>query len=292
MKQFLPMVIAVGCLLASSCSHAQAALIVGAFDASRAGDANVITGIFSEDSIAALSANFPGTDYTSAPELTPKFLAGIDILVLTPASSQTTAITPLSVSEQSALLDFVKAGGSALLIGDGVYPFITVTQSFMAPLGVTFGDDFLTGPLYVESVAALHPVMNGPFGEVPAAIVYGSGQFTNLGPYATPLAEIAANQTPVFAAIERQALGPTSGRIVLIGDTTPFIDEDNGGFFGLQEHRSLFLNSINYLATPEPSSLVLLGIAGGVLGLIQGALRVKQGGRDCGGPDKANNGAV
>jgi hypothetical protein len=70
-----------------------------------------------------------------------------------------------------------------------------------------------------------------------------------------------------LAAIEANALGPGSGRMVLFADATPLADADTGGFFA--SHEKLFLNSIEYLTVPEPSSVALGWMAaGGGLALV------------------------
>jgi hypothetical protein len=256
-------------------AEARGGLVVGAFDASRAGDANITAGIYSVDCMSALTTNFPGTTFATSPTLTPEFLSGVDILILHPAKSDVAAITPLSGSEQTALVNFVKAGGRALLLAEGEDPFIPVAQTFMSPFGVTLVDDGLKGLRLSDSVAPTHPVMNGPFGEVDQVLNYGIGVFSDLGPYASPLAVLETNGSVVYAAIEAGALGPNSGRVVLMGDSTPFFDQDNGGFFGEGPHEDLFLNTIDYLATPEPSTLTLLGAAGAMGGVIAGIRRIR-----------------
>ena len=72
--------------------------------------------------------------------------------------------------------------------------------------------------------------------------------------FATALAKLDANNVPDLAVIESHALSPTSGRVLMFADANLFIDEDDSGFFLVEAHQMLFLNSINYLATPEPSS--------------------------------------
>ncbi len=253
----------VACLILLAVAPAQAAFVVGGFDATRAGVANVINGIYSEDTIAATVDSFPGMTFAATPKLTPEFLSGINVLVLTPASSETKAITALSASEQAALLDFVKAGGSALLICE-LTTFLPASQSFLSPFGVTAIDDNVTGLITTETTQPSHPVVNGPFGAVPGALMYGAVKFSNVGPYAQTIMTNSANGDSVLAVIESHALGPNSGRVVMIADGSVFIDGNNGGLFGVQEHRSLFLNSINFLAVPEPSTLTLLGIAAAI----------------------------
>lgn len=244
---------------ASMPQTARAALVIGVFDETRAGVTNLMTGTYAEDAVASLNAHFPGTALVAAPTLTPEFLSGVDMVVLTSAQSGSRPFTPLSTSEQSALVDFVNAGGGALLVAEGHYPFIDASQSLVGPFGVTIEDDGITGIIFAEYDVVSHPVIDGPFGTGIGVFVHGSGIFTDFGPYATSLASMVVTGESVLAVIESGALSPTSGRVVMIADSTPFIDYDESGYFGL--HEPLFLNTINYLATPEPSTLVLAGIA-------------------------------
>ena len=241
---------------------------MAAFDETRAGTDNIITGNLSNDSVAALVENFPAAKFVVLSELTPTFLDGIDILALTPA-------TPLSASEQAALLGYVTAGGRALLMGDGYSGYFDNSISFFSPFGVIFAREPTGNLIVADPIAPEHPLINGPFGSVSDILVRNSGEFADLGPYAESLIEIPATDGSVFAVIEQGAIGPTSGALVLIADSNPFLDDDIGGFFNADAHRALFLNSIDFLAVPEPNSFVLLGL-GGAVSLVLATLRRRQ----------------
>ena len=107
------------CLAALIHSTAIASFVVGGFNSNRGGLANVANGIYIDDAHAALFNNFDVDGIVSTSTLTPEFLAGVDVLILAAAKTDSIPIVPLSVDEQSALLEFVKAGGSALLVGEG-----------------------------------------------------------------------------------------------------------------------------------------------------------------------------
>jgi hypothetical protein len=246
-------------------SHAQAGLVIGTFDSTRATTANVLTGNYTHEAIASLTSHFPGTTFATAPMLTPQFLSGINILLIASPMTDSTEITPLSSSEQTAMLNFVKAGGSAFIIAEGYSPFIPTDTSMVSPFGMSIVDDGLTGILTATPTTQSHPVINGPFGDTTTIPLYGAGVFPLLGPYATSLAYEDATHKSVLAAIPSGALSPTSGRVVIISDSNVFIDDTQGGFF--PQGQPLFLNTINYLATPEPSAIVLAGVGGAIVAL-------------------------
>ena len=271
MKMSFPVVagLLAGLLIHSAARPAQAGFVLGTFDETRASTANVL-GPLATDAIASLNANFPGNTFVTGPTLTAEFLAGVDVLLITsvdttPDETPTLGITPLSGGEQTALFDFVQAGGRAFLLVDGFAPYLAAGQSMLDPFGMTIVDDGLTGLLNVTPTTNTHPVINGPFGETTSISMVGAGLFTDLGPFATSLATMDATGLPVLAAIENDALGAGSGRVVLMTDTTAFINDDLGGFFS--EGETLFLNTIEYLRVPEPSGQSLAALGAGGVGL-------------------------
>lgn len=268
MKTSFPIVagLLTGLLVHGAARPAQADFVLGAFDSTRSSTANPVTGLFSSDAIAALNASFPGITYAAAPTLTPGFLAGVDVLILTPNDTDTLPITPLSAGEQTALFDFIQAGGRAFLIADGFSPFVVSAQSMVAPFGVTIVDDGLSGPLNATPTTHAHPVINGPFGDTSSIPMLGAGVFTNLGPHATSLATLDALGLPALAAIEAHTLGPNSGRVVLISDVSLFADDNLGGYFS--QSQTLFLNAIDFLRVPEPGSRTLATLGAGGIGLV------------------------
>jgi hypothetical protein len=235
-----------------------AGLVIGTFDTTRSSTANVASGPYAEEARAAIATNFPGSSFLTSPTLTPQFLSQINILLITADKTDTVGITPLSASEQTAMVNYVIAGGSAFLLADGY--FLTSAQSLVSPFGVTLVDDGKSGYQSVTPTTHLHPVINGPFGDTTQITMYGAGLFTNLGPHAVSLATMDSTHQPVLATIESHALGSSSGRVILMADSTTFADSGDGGFF--TEHKTLFLNSMQYLAVPEPSGWVLAVFAG------------------------------
>jgi hypothetical protein len=247
---------------------ALAGLVVGGFDGTRAGSDNIIDGSSANNAVASLLEHFPDTSLVGTPQMTPAFLEGVDILVLTPAAT-------LSAAEQAAFLGFVNNGGRALLLADGYGDYFDRSLSYLEPLGVWYDRLPTRDVIKTLPIAPSHPVIDGPFGVVAEVYVANAGMFTGLGPYAHSLIEIPATSKSVFAVIEQGALGPNSGRIAMFADSNAFLDPENGGSFFTESHIALFLNSINFLAVPEPSSLTLVGAACAMGGVFAGLRRIR-----------------
>lgn len=231
---------------------AQGGIVVGTFDANRAGPANLADGPFTEGARNYVLENFPSVEIIGAPSLTPEFLSGLQVLVISSPYDEWSGIAPLSPSEQSALLDFVLAGGDALILADGYSPYLQGANSMVNPFGMNVADDGLLGQLDGTPTEPGHPVFNGPFGDVSTIVMFGAGVFDNLNPSSLILARLDALDMPTAAVFEAGVLGPDSGKVLLFSDSFPFAAPwfvDNG---------QLLLNTVRYLI-PEPSSLALAG---------------------------------
>jgi hypothetical protein len=247
--------VAAACVFSSIAATTCSAVVVGVFDASRAGEANLATGSFATQVRASTLSHFSGTTFATTPTLTSAFLSGVNVAII--ASPKTSGgITPLSASEQTALLNFVKGGGTALLLAD-TYSSVSSSQSIVAPFGMTVVDDGLEGLQMGTIQNPSHPIFNGPFGVQSQIGVLGAGVFTNLGPYAASLAKMNSLNLPIVAAIERNAINAGSGRVLIYSDASLFADPITDGFFS--EAETLYLNSFAYLI-PEPSSYVMAAV--------------------------------
>lgn len=229
-----------------------AGITVGTFDASRAGFANLDDGLLATQARASLLSNFPGSTIVTTPTLTPSFLASVDVMFVISVKDGG-GISPLSAGEQSALFNHVLGGGTAFILAEE-YLDHDSAQSVVTPFGVTIADDGVNGLQYGTVLNPSHPIFSGPFGVQSEFAVLGSGIFTSLGPYATSLSTMNSTGFSILATIEAGALGPGSGRVILMPDATPFADPVVDGYFS--EAETLFLNSIAYLV-PEPTSYAL-----------------------------------
>lgn len=251
------------CVFSSLTANTCFAVVVGVFDASRAGEANLVTGLFTTQVRASTLAHFPGTTFATTPTLTSAFLSGVNVAILASPNNDG-GITPLSAGEQTALLNFVKGGGTALILADA-YSSVSSSQSLVAPFGMTIVDDGVSGLQMGTIQNPSHPIFNGPFGVQSQIGVLGAGVFTNLGPYAASLAKMNSTNLPIVAAIERNAISAGSGRVLIYSDASLFADPIADGFFS--EAETLYLNSFQYLI-PEPSSYVLAGLGMAVVGYL------------------------
>lgn len=234
---------------------AQAGIVIGTWDTSRASTSNTATGSFGTQRQAALATNYPGYTYATTPTLTSEFLnSGITFLSITPADTSAVPITPLSEAEQTALFNFVASGGNAFLVAEGFAPFVDSANSMLAKFGMTIADDGLTGTLLGAPTTHAHPVIHGPYGDTSSIGVIGAGIVTTKGPYAFPLATMNANGQTILAVIDRNAIAPGSGRVVITTDATLFVDSGAGGLF--PSHQALYLNIVQFLV-PEPTTWTL-----------------------------------
>lgn len=240
--------------------------ILGTFNSTRAGGFNVLTSVVTMEIRDSLAANLPGMTLTGTDKLTPAYLAGVDAILLHPIANFGTNITPLSAAEQTALFDFVKQGGAALLVADsyGSAAAQNLVDAFgLKVAGLTPGPD----PGTISS-PPFNPIIHGPFGSVSSFLTDEGYWFTDLGPYAKSIATYTGNGLPSIAVIERGAIAPTSGPVIIFGDVNAFGDATFG--YQFQFNEKLMLNALAY-AVPEPSTLVA-GLLG--FGLLAGiALR-------------------
>ena len=168
-------------IAAVTCHSAHATgVVVGGFDAARGGFESLASG---EDSALAndISTAYPGTTFDFTGTLTPSFLSGVQVVILGVATTDESAVTPLSSSEQSALLNFVLGGGTALIFADNstfASTAPTTNASFVSPFGAT-----ITGTLGGGQTA---PIINptGPLtSPYPVTAFFGNftGYFSNIG---------------------------------------------------------------------------------------------------------------
>lgn len=262
------------------------ALVIGGWDATRASSGfNLPTGTELAALRSLISSNFSGTTFVGTSELTPSFLSSIDILLINTAIGNNTAITPLSSSEQTALVSFIQGGGSAFLDTDNDSfdaQANAANNSFVNPFGVT-----ATGTLNgLQNITVTNPssspVTNGSFGTVNTLLTNFPGWYSTLGANAVGLGTLDSNGQTALATISRNQLAAGSGAVVLLSDIGPLVDvlitsADNSAFV---------LNSIAFLSpitpppstVPEPSSILGLGTiaALGLGATLKGKLKQKK----------------
>lgn len=199
-------------------SYAQ---VVGGFDKSRAGEVALLDGSLAAEARAGITNNMPLAVLAAAPELTASFLDTVDMVMLASPSAMTgSAITPLTVAEKQALLDFVGRGGIAYLLAAGD----SFAGAASAPANASLLDPFglhdtgsINNPLSAATVVdpGATAWTSGRYGFVSNYTAFYPGWFDNLGPYAQVVARLTVNNQPTLALIEAKALAPDSGPVFL-----------------------------------------------------------------------------
>ncbi len=231
---------------------ARAGTVLGGFDTTRAGSFSPEFGASMTAFRANFATNFPAAAFNSSSNLTSAFLNSIDVLVLSAVFGPTTEITPLTSSEQTALMNFVSAGGAALLFADNDIQFQAASQSILSPFGMDC-TGVIAGSVSASVTNVLHPVANGPFGAVTNyTIAAYPGWFDALGPNAIGIAILDPNSQVSLAAIPPGALSAVSGGVVLFSDSTI----DDGSFSGSVV--TLVDNALSYVLTAQERPTLLI----------------------------------
>jgi hypothetical protein len=244
-------------------------IVVGGFDAARGGFESLAPG---EDSALAtdIASAYPGTTFQFSNTLTASFLSGVNAVILGVAMTDAHAITPLSAAEQTALLNFVMGGGTALIFADNSLfdpNAPAANASLLTPFGVT-----VTGTLnglVNAPILNLAGPLTGPFTPVTTFAANYPGYFNGTG-LGSVLADLNGNSSE--PAVERFApgvLGAGSGAVVLFSDSDAMVAGDSLTATNL----NLVLNSFSLAngnsAVPEPSTLWLMGFALGGLFMVR-----------------------
>ncbi len=225
-------------------------LRIGSFDASRGGIFSLSNGANSAAMRSSIQSNFSGATITGTSTLTASFLSNVDVLWLNSVSSNTSATTALTSAEQTALLNFVNAGGGVLIFGENGF---FDDESLLDPFGVTS-----TGSLTGEQSGTInntsHPVTNGAFGTVRTIGGNFPGNLTTLGS-ATSLGTWNSSGQSSVAVIDPGVLSSGSGRVVLFSDVNFYGDQ-----LATADNSKLLLNAL--AATQTPNRLTFAGTAG------------------------------
>jgi hypothetical protein len=242
---------------------ARAGFVIGGWDAARGGSYSLRDGSVAGDLRSAIASDLPGATITATSALTASYLSGVNVLfIAADREGSNVAIVPLSAAERAAHASFVLAGGSAILLSDNDLAYTETSNSSNSPFGVDV-TGVLAGTQTGTVTDPTHAITNGPFGRATGFLADYAGYFDDLGGHVLSLAAFDANSQPGVAVINRGVLGPGSGAVVFFSDSFP-IDR----FAASADDRVLTLNAIAFAssgAVPEPSSLLMLGLA--LLGL-------------------------
>lgn len=238
-------------LAAGVCGGVCAGQVVGGFDTSRGGAFSFTESAYAAGARSALSTHFSPT-FTSASVLTPEFLGGLDVLIITSASQNNAAITPLSGDEQAALGAFLAGGGRAILIPDNDTfsgAASAANASILSAVGMSAAGT-LSGTQTANLSPLDSPLASGPFGDVTTFTTLFPGWISNTGA-GQVVARHAANNQVAAAVLDNGALGAGSGRVVVFTDTAAMD-------FTFANNDTVFLNAFAWVVVPTPGGAGLL----------------------------------
>lgn len=185
-----------------------------------------------------------GFTFVPSESFTQDVLAGYDLVFLglfDPAES-------LAPHERDALETFVRRGGALIYLGDNDI-FELPNQSVAELYEVSYGADALASS--AKDVAdPRHSVIDGAAGRVYEYDGSGNlsgffGGINDLGPYAHAI--LNTDNRTLVAVIERDALEPGSGPVVLLADANGFLDPGIGTV-GLADNITLMRNIFRFAA--------------------------------------------
>ncbi len=176
--------------------------------------------------------------------ITPELLAGYKGIILAEPNN------PYAKAEQEAIVEFVRNGGGAFLIGDhggadrdnDGYDAVKALNEFCPQFGFTFNGDFFYEAPVSGTMNKEHPMMFG----IRAIGCWAGSTFTinrQLGAAAVGLIESRRKKAPYLVASQ---FG--KGRVVALGDSSPFDDGVGTGNNKLHDSYDSFIYSHPQLA--------------------------------------------
>jgi hypothetical protein len=235
------------CLVGLIVAHSVQAnsLVVGGFNSKRGGEESIATNTYLQN---VITTQFPGTTFSTSAKLTPAYLGTVNAVIVGVATSETSEIKPLTKAEQTALVNFVKAGGTALLFGDNKVNCEAANRSFTAPFGLAMNGtlNFTGGSTITNSS---NPVVTGPAGTATSFDYLVPGWFSKLGG-ALLIAVLddpgsVGNNKPSLVTLLPGTLGAGSGAVVFFSDSGSLFD----AFFSTND-TILILNSLALAVQP------------------------------------------
>lgn len=183
---------------------------------------------------------------------TENYLANTDVAVVCITSAFSSSY---SAAEATLLADFVNDGGGLLIMGSNPSLGNGNIQPVAGKFGITLatsGDDTYSGNYTPDDLD--HPVFAG-FTETDQIYMPAAGEI-EVDENAFALAQITEN---IFIA------GAThgTGRVVALGDFNMFSQE--GNFFARAQNSEFALNTFEWLAVPEPATILLMAAGAALL---------------------------
>jgi hypothetical protein len=172
-----------------------------------------------------------------------------DVIAVCLASAYDSVYT---ATEVERIVNFVDDGGGLLLMGDQQLNPNANIQPVASQFGVGLGISTLaTYEIYTSDLAS-HSI----FDAVNEIFMYVAGELSTSGPASSVALQEEAPYEPIVAVAEYG-----QGRVVALGDCSLWtVSEGYWDYFHEADNQQFSLNTFNYLAVPEPGTLLLLGL--------------------------------
>jgi len=195
------------------------------------------------DLTAALAGDF--TMSVTSTGFTTENLVGADVAVVNVGSANNSVYAQ---GEADILEDFVNGGGGLLIMSSNPWSQNANVQPVADVFGITLASsgDASFFQKYSSNLAE-HDVFEG-FGESDLIYFKSGGELF----VSDSISPVAWNSSNIMVAAGEYGLG----RVVTVGDLYVWANES----YDLQGNRQFSLNTFEYLAVPEPASIVLLSI--------------------------------
>lgn len=248
----LPIRLAVA-LLATLCPGQARPLSIAANTATNSYDP--VSGIMYLEMRNRLKSEFPGTTFTSLPQLTGD-LSQFDLIILNRFSAP-----DLQPAEQTAVRSYVNLGGSVVYIGESINASGSASNdTFTLPFGVAMIPDPATDLdiAYASYTNGSHPFLTGPFG-MPSDAPSGShaAQVSTLG-LSVELARWDGGGGVAISAFPRGRLTSRAGFGIFVTD----VNMITPGRYAY-EFDAVLANALSSELVVKPD-LAIVRVAGGV----------------------------
>ncbi len=183
--------------------------------------------------------------------------AGYDVIVVCLTSAFDSIYT---TAEVERIVDFVDNGGGLLIMGDRLAAPNANIQPVASEFGITLGlSDVVSSPpniyeLYTSELNLSHPVFSD-FATTDEIFMYAASELSVTSPAFSITQQEGTGKTIAAAAQYGQ------GRVVALGDCSLWsLSDSSWDYFHEADNQQFALNTFTYLAVPEPTTLILLGL--------------------------------